>query len=307
MALFLYGAAAGAAAVALFFLRREAFTRRRLAALFSTAERVAGGDSAARASDLGQDSIGKLATTLNLLAEGFAHDVSELKRLELVRREFVANVSHELRTPLASIKAFAETVSSSELSGAERAEFVGEIEKAAERMSTLVDDLLNLAALESGKLPPRFERLEVLPVAAEVLAALKPLASRKNIVLRPEALGAIPAVRADRAQLKQVLTNLVDNAIKFTQDGGTVWVGGARHESQSEVWVRDNGPGIQAADLPRVFERFYRADKARNSESGGTGLGLSIAKHIAEVHGGRLTAENHPDGGAVFRLFLPAA
>jgi signal transduction histidine kinase len=169
-----------------------------------------------------------------------------------------------------------------------------------------VDDLLQLSALEAGKMPPRFEPLELFRVAAEAAASLQPLAQRKGIVLRVEAFGDLPQVRADRGQLKQVLTNLLDNAIKFTQDGGTVRVSAAAAGDEVSVCVADNGPGIPAADLPRVFERFYRVDKARSREMGGTGLGLSIVKHIAEVHGGRVSVESAPDAGSAFRLHLPA-
>ncbi|MBI3296935.1 MAG: hypothetical protein HYZ75_02135 [Elusimicrobia bacterium] len=234
--------------------------------------------------------------------------VVELKRLEEARREFVANVSHELRTPLASIKAYAETLSMGGLDdAANRAGFVREIEAAADRMAHLVDDLLSLAALESGRRPPVFEPLTLGTLAAEVAASLMPLAARKSIVLRVEPFHGVPQVRADRELLKRVLTNLLDNAIKYTGERGLVRLGAESEGDRVSVWVADDGPGIPPEALPRVFERFYRVDKARSRELGGTGLGLSIVKHIVEAHGGSVSAESVVGTGSTFRVTLPAA
>jgi signal transduction histidine kinase len=236
---------------------------KRFAEIAKVAERLARGEHDARAQVPGSDALGKLAATLNLLAERFDHDIAELKRLEQVRRDFVANVSHELRTPLASIKAFAETLGAGGVGEKDRAEFVAEIEKAADRMTKLVDDILNIAALESGKMPPKFEPLELLKVVAETAAALKPLAGKKDIVLRVEPFGDLPKVRADRAQLKQVVTNLVDNAVKYTQAGGLVRIFASGHDGGVELAVEDNGPGIPAEDVPRLQGARARARRQR--------------------------------------------
>ncbi len=225
--------------------------------------------------------LSRLARALTLLSERFKHDVSELKRLEEIRKEFVANVSHELRTPLASIKAFAETLLEGAIEDKSSSrEFVREISGSAERMERLVEDILEISALESGKMPPNFESLSLMKVASETVAGLIPLAQQKRIVLRIEPFGDIPDVRADKDQIRRVFVNLIDNAIKYTPDGGLIRVSASRESGQVVVFVEDNGVGIPQEDIPRLFERFYRADKARSRELGGTGLGLSIVKHI---------------------------
>ncbi|HAH06431.1 MAG TPA: hypothetical protein DCM05_07880 [Elusimicrobia bacterium] len=230
----------------------------------------------------------------------------EMRRLEEVRRDFVANVSHELRTPLASVKAYAETLREGALDdAANRLEFVGEIERSADRMTRLVDDLLVLSEIESGKRAPALETVSLMRVASEVAASLKPLAERKRIGLRLDPFQGVPDVRADRGQLKQVLTNLVDNAIKYTGEDGTVRIQAAVSEGRVSLSVTDTGPGIAAEHLPRIFERFYRVDKARSRELGGTGLGLAIVKHLVEAHGGSVCVESEPGKGSAFRVFLP--
>lgn len=250
--------------------------------------------------------LGRLGATMNLLAERFQHDIAELKRLEQTRREFVANASHELRTPLASIKAYAETLSSGGVPPEEAKDFIREIEANAERMAKLVDDLLDLSALESGRMPPDYEPLFLGPIAAKAAAGLKALAARKRIVLRVGPFHDLPSVRADRGQIKQVLVNLLDNAIKYTPENGLVRLEARFENGLVSVWVEDNGIGIPPEDLPRVFERFYRVDKARSRDMGGTGLGLSIVKHIIEAHGGTVAADSEPGRGSRFSFTLPA-
>ncbi len=301
---FLAGLAFAALLVALWMRR---FWLRPLAEISETAERLARGEHAARAGPRG-GSLGRLASSINLLAERFQHDIRELKRLESLRKEFVANASHELRTPLASIKAFAETLGSGAVEEpSQRLEFAREIESNAERMSRLVDELLDLSALESGRMPPNFEPLSLMRVAAEAAASLKPLASKKRTVLRVEPFHNIPNVRADRGQMRQVFINLIDNAVKFSPEKATVLVSAAAQNGTVTVSVQDNGPGIPAQDLPRLFERFYRVDKARARELGGAGLGLAIVKHIVEGHGGCVSVDSEPGQGSSFRFSLPAA
>lgn len=271
------------------------------------ADRLARGEHDARVRLAPSTPLGRLGMTLNLLAERFQHDLSELRRLEQVRHEFVSNVSHELRTPLASIKVFAETLAQPVESAAERAEFLLEITENADRMARLVDDLLSLSALESGRQPPKFERTSVSAAVGAVAATMKPLATKKSIALRVEALHDVPDVRADRSQLRQVLVNLLDNAIKYTGEKGTVRVSAAPADSLVSIAIEDNGPGIPPEDQGRIFERFYRVDKARSREQGGTGLGLSIVKHIVELHGGAVSVVSEPGRGATFRFTLPIA
>ena len=236
------------------------------------------------------------------------YDVAEMRRREQLRRDFVANVSHELRTPLTSIKGFAEVLREGALEDKERRlEFVETIEQHADRLTRLVDDLLAISALDSGVAAPELEALPLTKVVAEAVAGMKPQAERKRIVIRVEPMHDLPAVFIDRGQIRQVLTNLLDNALKFTPEAGTVRVWGAASGNRVTVYVADNGPGIPAEDQPRVFERFYRADKARSREVGGTGLGLSIVKHIVEAHGGQVGVESVEGKGSTFRFTLPTA
>ncbi len=283
------------------------FVRRPLAEIMRVAESLARGDHGARVKLPPDSDLGQLGRLINLIAERFQHDIGELKRLEQVRKDFVANVSHELRTPLATIKSFAETLAAGANKDPERAfEFLQEIEASADRMTRLVDDLLELSALESGKMPPNFEPLSLMRIAAEVTASLKPLAGKKQIVLKLEPFHNMPDVRADRHQLKQVFTNLLDNAIKFSGEKATVRISAQASPGTVTVIIQDMGVGISEADLPRLFERFYRADKARSRELGGTGLGLSIVKHIVELHGGSVSAESQLGAGSTFRFTLPS-
>lgn len=301
----LSGLAAGAAIASFWQAQRM---REPISKIKAVAERLARGEHEARVELTSDTELGTLGRLLNLIAERFQHDISELKRLEQVRKDFVANVSHELRTPLATIKSFAETLTSGAIEDKEnRVEFVNVIENSADRMTLLVDDLLQLSALESGKMPPNFEPLSLMKVATEVTASLQPLAGKKQIVLRLEPFRDIADVRADRNQLKQVFTNLLDNAIKFSGENGTVRIWAEAKNRGVCVLIQDTGIGIPPEDLPRIFERFYRVDKARSREAGGTGLGLAIVKHIIELHGGSVSVESQPSAGSTFRITLPAA
>ncbi len=233
------------------------------------------------------------------------HEITRIRKLEKVRRDFVANVSHELRTPLASIRGFAETLRDGALDDNEhRLEFVEAIEKDAQRLAALVDDLLDLSAIESGQRPPRLENAPLLEIAREAGQAMRPLAERRRITIEVESASG-PQARVDRRQMRQVFTNLIDNAIKFNRDGGRVTVRAETDGKTATVFVSDTGVGIPAEDLPRVFERFYRVDKARSREQGGTGLGLAIVKHLVEAHRGGVAVQSRPDEGSVFRFTIP--
>jgi two-component system, OmpR family, phosphate regulon sensor histidine kinase PhoR len=235
------------------------------------------------------------------------HDLTRLKQLERTREEFVANVSHELRTPLSLIKGYAETLLDGARNNPEVAErFLRVIERNAQRLDLLIQDLLTISALESGRVT-----LNLLPVALhglveKVCADFKSRAVSRTVRLVNELpeLGA----RGDADRLEQVLGNLVDNAVKYGREGGVVTVGGRAVEGEMlEVFVRDDGPGIPAEALERIFERFYRVDKARSREQGGTGLGLSIVKHIVQGHGGKVWAESELGKGTAFFFTLPKA
>ncbi len=233
-------------------------------------------------------------------------DVTELRRLEAIRKEFVANVSHELRTPLASIKALVETLEAGAIDDRPMAvDFLARIVGEVDRLAALVDELLDLARLESGRITLRLESLDPRDLIGRAAERLKPQTERARLDLDVAVDDGLPAVLADRARIEQVLLNLIHNAIKFTPVEGRISVSGRRDEDMLLVSVRDTGVGIAEDEVPRIFERFYKADKARRSE--GTGLGLAIAKHIVIAHGGTITVESRIGEGTVFRFTLPLA
>jgi two-component system phosphate regulon sensor histidine kinase PhoR len=233
------------------------------------------------------------------------HDLTRLRQLERTREEFVANVSHELRTPLSLIKGYVETLLDGARNNPDVAEhFLRIIARNAERLDLLIQDLLTISALESGRVQLQLQPVSLRALADKVLADLKSRATAREVTLKNE-LPDLTA-QADENRLEQVLANLVDNAIKYGQSGGSVVVGGKTLDNAKiEVSVQDDGPGIPAESLVRVFERFYRVDKARSREQGGTGLGLSIVKHIVQNHGGEVWATSEPGKGATFYFTLP--
>jgi two-component system phosphate regulon sensor histidine kinase PhoR len=236
------------------------------------------------------------------------HDLTRLRRLEGVRQEFVANVSHELRTPLSLIKSATETL----IDGGRQdpqvtARFLEIIEKHANRLTLLLDDLLLLARLDSGRIDLDLRPVLLATAAQEAIDDAALLARGRGVTL-VQAVPAGLAAQADAHRLGQALANLIDNAIKYGREGGTVEVRGRElGAGQVEISVRDDGPGIAGEALERVFERFYRADKARAREQGGTGLGLAIVKNVVQAHGGDVRVESTPGRGTEFFIRLPAA
>jgi two-component system phosphate regulon sensor histidine kinase PhoR len=234
------------------------------------------------------------------------HDVTDLKRLERVRQDFVANVSHELRTPLTAIKGYVEALRDGGLQDPVQAEhFLQVIQRHSERMDKIVSDLLLLSEMESADHVLQSETVHLPELIRTAVETLRPLAQGKNQTLRVEPLKGLPALRADSQKIHQVLTNLLHNAISYTPEGGSITVEARSVPVGVELSVIDNGIGIPPDDLPRIFERFYRVDKGRSRELGGTGLGLSIVKHIVEAHGGEVRVESKPGKGSRFTFFLP--
>lgn len=235
------------------------------------------------------------------------HDITETKHLERVRKDFVANVSHELKTPLTSIKGYIEAL----LDGArddpnQCLEFLQILQKHADRLNSLITDLLVLSQIESGQYVWKRDAVKIDDVIERAVAMLKPLAEKKQhrltVMLHPELSPAI----GDEGKLTQVMINLLDNAIKYTPDGGAISIEAMRSGNNIEMTVSDTGIGIPKKDLTRIFERFYRVDRARSRELGGTGLGLSIVKHIIDAHHGSIQIESEPGKGSKFTLFLPS-
>ena len=243
------------------------------------------------------------------------HDVTELKRLEAVRADFVANVSHELRTPLTAIRGYAETLLRNPPADPTDTEsFTGIIHRHSERLGRLIDDLLTLSDLESGKIQLAKENVEVQDLLGRVLEIFQDQAKKKRLDLSHVVAYGLPAVVGDPDRLQQLLINLIDNAIKYTPPGGQVKVAAslvlssdAPQHPMVAIAVEDTGCGIPEKDLPRLTERFYRVDKARSWELGGTGLGLAIVKHIVQAHGGRLKIASQIQKGTTVRVFLPSA
>jgi two-component system, OmpR family, phosphate regulon sensor histidine kinase PhoR len=233
-------------------------------------------------------------------------DVTELKRLESIRREFVANVSHELRTPLASIKALVETLEAGALDDPDVSlNFLSRINGEVDRLAALVDELLDLGRLESGRVPLRLELLDPADLISHGAERLRPQTERAHLILNIDVPSDLPPVLVDRGRIEQVLLNFVHNAIKFTPAGGAISVKAGKENGSLVVAISDTGIGMSEAELQRVFERFYKADRSRRSE--GSGLGLAIAKHIVLGHQGTITAESVPGEGSTFSFTLPFA
>jgi two-component system phosphate regulon sensor histidine kinase PhoR len=236
------------------------------------------------------------------------HDLTELRRLEQVRTEFVANVSHELRTPLTAIQGYLETLLGGALEDRAHARrFLEIVARHTERLGRLLNDLTDLSNIELGKVSLRIEATDLGEVVDSVIGIIRPRAQNGGVALETAFGPDVLPVKADRDRLAQILINLVDNAVKYTPAGGQVTVSAhAAPPGMVEITVRDTGVGIPAADLPRITERFYRVDKARSRELGGTGLGLAIVKHLVIVHGGELQIASELDKGTTVRFTLPA-
>jgi two-component system phosphate regulon sensor histidine kinase PhoR len=241
-------------------------------------------------------------------ALGVFIDVTRLERLEQVRQEFLSNVSHELRTPLTAILAFIETLEAGAIDDQEASQrFLSIIRRNATRMHDLIDDILELSQIEAGNVQVKAEELELAPIVNDVIASLATKAGAQGIVIS-NGVRNDATVYADARRLEQMLTNLVENAIKFNRESGTVTIsyeGGPGRRSR--IIVEDSGEGIPAQHLERLFERFYRVDRARSRNMGGIGLGLAIVKHLARAHGGEVSVASELGKGSAFTIELPQA
>jgi two-component system phosphate regulon sensor histidine kinase PhoR len=239
-------------------------------------------------------------------AVGVLRDVTRLERTESMRRTFVGDVSHELRTPIASIAAAAETLAEGGTDEADTAQLLELIRRQSERMRELIDDLMDLAQIESGAVELRKEGLSLPEMLREVSRDLEPAAASRQIRVVVDTDGEIP-VEADRRRLGQIIRNLLGNAIKFSRDGGTVRIDAGREGGEIFFSIVDEGPGIPRGEQERIFQRFYQIDRSRSKARPGTGLGLAIVKHLVQLHGGRVEVESEVGRGSTFRVHLPAA
>jgi two-component system phosphate regulon sensor histidine kinase PhoR len=232
-------------------------------------------------------------------------DITQRRRLEVLRRDFVANASHELKTPVAAVRALAETLLTALPDDPEAGRrFAGRIARETERLDALAGDLLDLSRVERGTLD--VEPVDLVGLVKEVVGGYADRAEERRIRLDAELQPGV-AMRGDRAQLGLLLSNLIDNALRYTPAKGTVRVRLDAAEGRAILQVADNGEGIPADELPRIFERFYRVDKARTRQTGGTGLGLAIVRHVAEAHGGAVRAGSELGRGSTFTVTLPLA
>jgi signal transduction histidine kinase len=231
-------------------------------------------------------------------------DLTPIRRLEAVRRDFVANVSHELRTPLTIVGGFAETLQDRRISADQRATFAKTILANTQRMQRIVDELLDLSRIESGHWQPHLAKVRLADVATDIFARITPAANEKGLVLRLDIDPKAETVNADRTALEQILLNLAENAVRHTSEGD-ISISSRPRNNGVLVSVKDTGSGIPEPHLPRIFERFYRVDAGRSRDAGGTGLGLAIVKHLVEAHGGVVDADSKGGEGTEIRIFFP--
>jgi two-component system phosphate regulon sensor histidine kinase PhoR len=234
------------------------------------------------------------------------HDITQLKQLDEVRKDFVANVSHELRTPLSILRGYIETLRDHPKTSAEElAGILQVMERHSKRLGLLVDDLLTLAQLESKNPNLQLDDVSLSALLNNVVRDWKQKFSEKRLNVTVDLAEDLPLLRADETRLHEILYNLLDNAVKYSRAGGAIRLQAKQRGHDMVLSVGDTGVGIGKDDLPRIFERFYRVDKARSRELGGTGLGLAIVKHIAQLHGGRVEAESEPERGTTIHVILP--
>jgi two-component system phosphate regulon sensor histidine kinase PhoR len=233
------------------------------------------------------------------------HEISDLRRADRVRRDFVANVSHELRTPLTAVRGYVEALMEEPSGRNQRQKFLEVIERHTGRMERLVRDLLRLARLDAQQETAELHRVEIGPLFRSVVADLSEPIERHNVMIDVDVDPAASAIEADPTKLHDALRNLIENAVNYSPESGRIELAARLDGDRVDLTVGDHGPGLPESDLARVFERFYRVDKSRSRDPGGTGLGLSIVRHLVELHGGRVRAANRPEGGAIFTISLP--
>ncbi len=292
--------------VSLFLVRR---LTRPLESLTVAAEQMRQGDYTHRVEPpKSRDELGRLSQAFNEMAETIESDISELHRQEQMRRDLLANIAHDLATPLTAIQGFSEALGDDVISDpAARQETAQLIAREVQRMRRLVADMQQMTSLESGRARLDLAPLDMHGLVDETLAVIEPECEQAGITLRNEIPPRTVSVLADSDRVTQVLLNLLDNARRHTASGGTISVGARATDRMLSVWVSDSGTGIDPADLPNIFERFYRADRARTGTTGGSGLGLSIVKAIITAHGGSITAESTPGKGTRITFDLPLA
>ncbi|MFN0158861.1 MAG: sensor histidine kinase [Bacteroidota bacterium] len=271
-----------------------------------TAQAITRGEVEERVQYISKDEIGELSIALNRMAEKLGSEIKKLKKLELVRSEFLGNVSHELRTPIFSIQGFLETLLDGAVDDpAVNREFLGKAYRHADRLNALLNDLIEISRIESGEMKMSFRYFPIVGFVRQTMEEMRAEAEKKRITVTcASEADDRDEVYGDKERLKQVMINLIDNAIKYTEPGGTITLQVRPARGKCEITVEDTGSGIPAEHIPRIFERFYRVDRDRSREVGGTGLGLAIVKHIVEAHEGTIQAESVVGKGSRFTFSL---
>jgi len=283
-----------------------AFLTRRLRCLAVAIEKFDQGDLNQRVPVNSNDEIGRLAQSFNSMADTLQENVKELKKTDQLRRELIANVSHDLRSPLASIQGYLETIllKESELSEEKKEKYFNIILKNTVGLRNLVNELFELSKLDTQQVKPDMELFSISDLVQDVTLKFEPKAKEKDIDINPECPSGLPLVKGDIAMIERVLSNLIENAIQYSEEGGDIQIKLVAKNSSVVIQVKDTGPGISEKDLPHIFDRFYRAEKSRSRSSGGAGLGLAIAKKIMDLHGKDITAQNKENRGSVFSFEL---
>jgi signal transduction histidine kinase len=270
------------------------------------AKRIAKGDFSGKVNIKSKDELGELAKSLNIMAAELQQKMENLKRMDRVRTDFVANVSHELKTPLTLIKGYIETLEGRAINDKEKArKFISIIKEHTNRLENIIEDLLSLSELELSKDCLNKTEFNLKKIIEDVTLGFEHGLDEKRQILSIDHQGDYFKIKADRDKIEQVIVNLLDNAIKYTNEAGRINISILEQQNEVSFTVSDNGIGIPKEDIDRVFERFYRVDKARSRELGGTGLGLGIAKHIVLAHNGQISIESVINRGTKVLVRLP--
>ena len=300
-----------AVSTVIFFFFEEvlvAFRRRQtkiLNMIVDALRRISAGDLSVQLPETGAVELRQVSVLTNQIVGNLKADIGKLEKLERVRSEFLANVSHELRTPIFSIQGFIETLIDGAIDDPKvNREFLQKAYEHSERLNTLLNDLIEISRIESGEMRMSFRYFNISEFLTNVVDEMRPKAEKKSIKLSTTVGSNELLVLGDKDRLRQVMSNLIDNSIKYTDEGGAVEVGAIELRNSVRVYVRDNGSGIGKEHLGRIFERFYRVDKDRSRKVGGTGLGLAIVKHIVEAHNSKIEVKSELGKGSEFGFLL---
>jgi two-component system phosphate regulon sensor histidine kinase PhoR len=274
--------------------------------ILRSTQAITNGDLSQRISISSKDEIGMLANSINEMAEKLSNDIATLQKLERVRSEFLGNVSHELRTPIFSLQGFLETLLDGAMDDPRvNRDFLEKAHRHAERLNSLLNDLIEISRIESGEMKMSFRYFSVTEFLQGLVDELRPAAARKGLMITLQSeFDTAAKVYGDKERLRQAITNLIDNAMKYTDSGGRITVAARPAKHQCEISVADTGTGIAEEHQSRIFERFYRVDRDRSREVGGTGLGLAIVKHIVEAHGSKISVSSKLGEGSIFSFTL---